>query len=91
MGRKKAGDSSVYFKCDHCEQSFSLYSFRIAVFLYGIIFLADKKNGYVGIVCPSCMNTTLKKIKKARFEEIKQELGERIVIVYDLKPFLVVR
>ena len=55
MNKQKNDESSIYFKCDYCSQEFTLFSFRIAVFLYGVIFLADKQNGYVGIVCPNCI------------------------------------
>jgi len=79
MKKQKVDESSVYFKCGHCSQEFTLYSFRIAVFLYGLIFLADKYNGYVGIVCPNCIKTTLKKVNSKRLKKIKDDLGDRIV------------
>jgi len=84
MGKNQSGEFSIYFKCNNCSQEFSLYSFRIAVFLYGMILLANEQNAYMGITCPKCMKTTLTKIEKARLEEIGKELGERIIITYDL-------
>ncbi|MBT3367514.1 MAG: hypothetical protein HN416_10185 [Nitrospina sp.] len=85
MGKNQSGEFSVYFKCEHCPQEFSLYSFRIAVFLYGVILLANEHNGYMGITCPSCMKTTLTRIEKVRLEQIKNELGEYIVTITDLE------
>ena len=82
---KQTDKFSVYFKCDHCPQEFSLYSFRIAVFLYGVILLANEQNRYMGITCPRCMKTTLRKVEQARLKEIEEDLGKRIVIIYDLE------
>ena len=79
MNKQQFDESSAYFKCDHCSQEFSVFSFRIAVYLYGVIFLADKRNGYVGIVCPNCLKTTLKKMGRERIEGFKRNLGERII------------
>ena len=81
MKKQEADESSIYFKCDHCSQEFTLYSFRIAVFLYGVILLADEHNGFVGIVCPKCMLTTLRKVKKKRLRKIRNDLGDRLVTI----------
>lgn len=78
---KKVYNSSPYFKCDNCSQEFTLDSFRIAVFLYGAIFLMGKEYAYFGIVCPNCINTTLRKIKKQQIITVKEELGDSIILV----------
>jgi hypothetical protein len=61
-----------------CMQHFSLPAFRIAAFLYGVIFLIGRKDGYVGIVCPKCLNTTLQKYGHSELFNILSGLGKRI-------------
>jgi len=82
MNIQRGKESSVYFKCDHCAQEFSFKSFRIAVILYGVIFLVGRNNyGYVGIVCPNCINTTLKKADEKKLIDFQKGLGEKIYFV----------
>ena len=81
MKAKSLSDSSQYFKCNHCSQAFTLESFRIAVILYGLILLISKNSGYVGIVCPYCLKTTVEKKDIREIKNVKKELGEEICIV----------
>jgi hypothetical protein len=52
---------SLTISCPHCDQHYSEESIKIATFLYGAFFLADKETAYVGITCPSCLKTIYKK------------------------------
>ena len=47
--------------CEHCDQPINQFVLSISVFLYGAAVLAGPKLGYVGITCPSCLNTILLK------------------------------
>ena len=51
--------SLINFNCEHCGQIINGYGFNLSVFLYGAAFLVGKELGYVGITCPSCLNTIL--------------------------------
>ena len=68
------------FACTNpdCIQLFPLPAFRIAVYLYGVIFLLGRKDGYMGIVCPKCLNTSLQKYQKSEISDILKGLGNRI-------------
>jgi two-component system, NtrC family, response regulator HydG len=72
----------VYFKCDHCMQEFSPESFRVAVVLYGIIFLISEQYQYFGIVCPNCINTTLRETTKPEIDSIIRALGKQMFIAH---------
>ena len=81
MKGKRLSETSHYFKCNHCSQEFTLESFRFAVILYGLIFLVSKHYGYIGIVCPNCLKTTVQKGSRKQVINVKNELGEKIYIV----------
>jgi transcriptional regulator with GAF, ATPase, and Fis domain len=81
MKAKRLPDPTHYFKCAHCSQDFTLESFRFAAILYGLIFLVGKDYGYVGIVCPNCLKTTVERKEKRQIINVKKELGEEINIV----------
>ncbi len=82
MNVKRLSEPSHYFKCNYCSQEFTLESFRVAVILYGIIFLVSKHYGYVGIVCPNCLKTTVDKNERQQIIKVKKELGESIGFVF---------
>ena len=69
--------------CNHCTQEFSPESFLITTVLYGSIFLWGEEYGYIGIVCPSCKNTTLKKADKEYLRHIYSEMEDRVSNSFD--------
>ena len=65
--------SILKFNCEHCEQSFNSFQFTLSVFLYGVAFLTGKEFSYVGITCPSCLNTFL--LKGDDLTKLRQDMG----------------
>jgi|GEM_PF-6322341 len=62
------------FDCEQCNQSFNQYGFSLSLFLYGVVFMVGKEFGYIGITCPSCLNTIL--IKGAsNIQRLQQDMA----------------
>ena len=55
-------------ECSHCHAHFSFDGYKLANFLYGLILLNGKKEGYLGTTCPSCLNTILSKIDRPKYD-----------------------
>lgn len=67
--------------CDHCAEEFTFKALYHNTVSYGIFFLVGKDQGYMGVVCPKCFKTTLKKDALSEIESIKNRLNS--VIGYD--------
>jgi len=68
------------FQCEYCGQEYSEDSVNLAVFLYGVIFLFGKNTGYMGIVCPRCMKTMMRKGDKDVLNTARKRLSSYIQI-----------
>lgn len=76
--------SDFVFKCEHCPEKFSIQYLRFAILLYGAIFLTEHKYGYLGITCPTCVKTTLRKMNRKKFDSWRKHLdGEMWAVVYE--------
>ena len=64
------------FTCTNCEQEYTLDVLYLAVFLYGIFFLASDKIYYWGITCPRCLKTILAKGDRSLIEETRDDLQQ---------------
>ena len=67
--------------CNHCAEEFTLEDLYHNTVSFGIILLAGKDHGYMGVVCPKCVKTSLNKAALPEIESIKSELNS--VIGYD--------
>jgi hypothetical protein len=65
-------------RCPHCGQKFSDEGLNIAVFLYGIFFLAGSDHGYAGITCPTCLKTICHQDTRENILQVKKMLSEPI-------------
>jgi hypothetical protein len=76
----KINPNDPVFTCTNpdCLQQFTPPAFRIAVYLYGVIFLLGQNDGYAGVVCPMCLNTSLQKYQHDELSYIISGLGNRI-------------
>lgn len=70
--------SIIDFHCDNCKCLLSENSLNLAVFLYGFFYLKNSNTSYIGITCPSCINTILIKENNSTstlFERFASEFG----------------
>ncbi len=68
----------ISFECDQCGEVFSSEDLFSAMFSYGLIFLIGKGYGYIGMVCPKCRKTTLKKGDRNIIESLKDQLSSKV-------------
>lgn len=66
------------FTCKHCGRNFSQFRFDVAVILYGLIILHNNDKHYLGITCPSCLNTIVNKFSLLEFKSITERLAGSI-------------
>nr|WP_321402075.1 hypothetical protein [uncultured Desulfobacter sp.] len=72
-----------------CNQKFTLDNIKLAVCLYGVIFLSEKvvamenetPGAYIGITCPRCLSTTFWHCSKQSLFSFKAELDSELQIM----------
>ena len=63
MGRIESSDQIFPFQCDNqeCNREYDLERFSNVASLWGLIFLSNSGNAFIGITCPDCFQTTVRK------------------------------
>ena len=63
MGEIKIHKNVFPFYCENpdCKQKYDLESFLNVVLLWGFIYLTKDEHCLIGITCPDCYRTTLRK------------------------------
>ena len=72
-----------HFNCEHCDHKYLKQNLDTAIFNYGVFFLVNSDNGYLGTTClnPECG----KNIVLSSDVELIDTLGRYIVGLLDLK------
>ncbi|QTA82745.1 Uncharacterized protein dnl_51270 [Desulfonema limicola] len=82
----KVHDSLFPFKCDSpgCNETYDINKFLDVYGLWGIIFLHNKYNDLIGITCPKCRKTTLKKYYRDSGDYLMDEIGGAYYALYSV-------
>ena len=64
MGKIKLSDQFFPFQCRYqeCNREYKLDRFSNVASLWGLIFLINSDSAIIGLTCPDCIHTTIKKI-----------------------------
>ena len=74
MAKMNNSIEKIFIKCDHCGENFSLQALYYNAVSNGLIFLVSNEHGYIGILCPKCNKTTLKKDDLSKIQFLKDRL-----------------